>query len=75
MLVNLRYVCVGGWESHPKVAEMMMLQRVGLRRVPQGTGHEEEEEESNSEDESILKQQVSIANRFAKLNSSEFCDS
>lgn len=36
---------------------------------------EEEEEGSSSEDEGVLKQQASIANRFAKLNSSELYDS
>ena len=56
---------------------MMLLQRAGLKRMSQGTGQEEEEEEegSSSEDEGVLKQQASIANRFAKLNSSELYDS
>lgn len=53
---------------------MMMLQRVGLKRIPQGEELEEEEVGSSDEDELGLKQPTSIANRFAKLNSSEFCD-
>ena len=71
-------VHVGGWEGHPEVAEMMMLQRVGLKRIPQGEELKEEEEVGSSdefEDELGLKQLTSTANRFAKLNSSEFCDS
>ena len=74
-------VHVGGWEGHPDVAEMMMLQRVGLKKIPQGEElkEEEEEEEVGSsdefEDELGLKQLTSTANRFAKLSSSEFCDS
>ena len=79
--VSLLYMCVGSWEGHPEVAEMMRLQRVGLKQVPEGKGHEEEEEdeeeESSSNDDECggLKQPTSTANRFAELNILDSCDS
>ena len=72
-------MCVGSWEGHPEVAEMMMLQRVGLKQVPEGGVHEEEEEKeewsSNDDECGGLKQPTSTANRFAELNILESCDS
>lgn len=79
--VSLLYMCVGSWEGHPEVADMMRLQRVGLKQVPEGKGHEEEEEdeeeESSSNDDRCggLKQPTSTANRFAELNILDSCDS
>ena len=72
-------VCAGEWEVHPEVAEMMELQRVGMKRVPQAAvleedeeeEEEEEEESSDEEDECELSRPTALANRFAKLDSLE----